>query len=203
MCESTHKRGIQTSFPMLLTCIWSSLLTIKLKVKNPNIKRKRFLRRHGKGWMYFTRVIFVYIGDINHLSGYFLHRYETWGYVNCYWNMDGFIEIGGGGCSYVCIRKKSVSFMWWMVSWSIVDLQATCGRLSDAYKLFEGLRSLKVGVDHMVVHDGMFIHAGIMNRDIQNDLYNALIWVTHEGVGKDNHLLSIILYFVADMVFLN
>ena len=46
--------------------------------------------------MYFTWVIFVYVGDINHLSGYFLHRYETWGYVNCCWNMDGFIEIGGG-----------------------------------------------------------------------------------------------------------
>ena len=37
------------------------------------------------------------------------------------------------------------------------------------------MRSLKVGVDHMVIHDGMFIHVGIMNRDIQNDLYNALI----------------------------
>ena len=67
---------------------------------------------------------------------------------------------------------------WWMVSWSIVDLQATCGRLSDAYKLFEGLRSLKVGVDHMVVHDGMFIHAGIMNRDIQNEIYTILLWLS-------------------------
>ena len=97
--------------------------------------------------------------------------------------MDGFTKIGGGGCSYVFIRKKFVSFMWWMVSWSIVDLQATCGRLSDAYKLFEGLRSLKVGVDHMVIHDNMFIHAGIMNRDIQNDLYNALIEL-HTTGGK-------------------
>ena len=26
------------------------------------------------------------------------------------YEMDGVIEIGGGGCSYVCIRKKSVSF---------------------------------------------------------------------------------------------
>ena len=69
-------------------------------------------------------------------------------------------------------------FMWWMVSWSIVDVQATCGRLLDAYKLFEGLRSLKVGVDHMVVHDGMFIHAGIMDRGIQNDLYTIMLWLS-------------------------
>ena len=52
-----------------------------------------------------------------------------------------------------------------------VDLHATCGSLSDAYKLFDGLRSLKVGVDHMALHDGMFIHVGIMDQDIQNDLY--------------------------------
>ena len=134
--------------------------------------------------MYFTWVIFVYVGDINHLCGYFLHRFEIWGYVNCYSNMDGFIEIGGGGWSYVCIWKKSVSFMWWMVSWSIVDLHATCGRLSDAYKQFERLRSLKVGVDHMGIHDGMFIHVGIMNRDIQNDLYNALIELHTTGWGR-------------------
>ena len=51
----------------------------------------------------------------------------------------------------------------------------TCRQHVEGYKLFEGLRSLKVGVDHMVIHDFMFIHVGIMNRDIQNDLYNALI----------------------------
>ena len=36
----------------------------------------------------------------------------------------------------------------------------------------------------MVIHDGMFIHAGIMNRDIQNDLYNALIELHTTGWGR-------------------
>ena len=41
-----------------------------------------------------------------------------------------------------------------------------------------------MGVDHMVIHDDMFIHAGIMNRDIQNDLYNALIELHTTGWGR-------------------
>ena len=41
-----------------------------------------------------------------------------------------------------------------------------------------------MGVDHMVIHDGMFIHVGIMNRDIQNDLYNALIELHTTGWGR-------------------
>ena len=57
-------------------------------------------------------------------------------------------------------------------------LHATCGKLSDAYKLFEGLRSLKVGVDHMALHEGMFIHAGIMDQGIQNDLYTIMLWLS-------------------------
>ena len=55
-----------------------------------------------------------------------------------------------------------------------VDMYATCGSLLDAYKLFDGLRSLKVGADHMVVHEGMLIHAKIMDRGIQNYLYTII-----------------------------
>ena len=83
-----------------------------------------------------------------------------------------------GDALMYAFRRSLFRFMWWMFSRSIVDLHATCGRLSDAYKLFEGLRSLKVGVDHMVVHDDMFIHAGIMDRDIQNDLYTIMLWLS-------------------------
>ena len=54
-------------------------------------------------------------------------------------------------------------------------MYATCGGLSDACKLFDGLRSLKVGVDHMALHKGMFIHAEIMDRGIQNDLYTLML----------------------------
>ena len=35
--------------------------------------------------------------------------------------------------------------------------------------------SLKVGVDHIALHDGMFIHVGIMDRGIQNDLYTIML----------------------------
>ena len=94
------------------------------------------------------------------------------------YEMDGVIEIGGGGCSYVCIRKKSVSSYVRDGVMKQCWLHATCGRLSNVYKLVEGLRSLKVGVDHMVVHDSMFIHAGIMDRDIQNDLYTIMLWLS-------------------------
>ena len=94
------------------------------------------------------------------------------------YEMDGVIEIGGGGCSYVCIRKKSVSSYVRDGVMKQCWLHATCGRLLDAYKLVEGLRSLKVGVDHMALHDGMFIHAGIMDRGIQNDLYTIMLWLS-------------------------
>ena len=58
---------------------------------------------------------------------------------------------------------------------STVDMYATFGSLSDADKMLEGLRSLKVGVDHMALHEGMFIHVGIMDRGIQNDLYTIML----------------------------
>ena len=53
-----------------------------------------------------------------------------------------------------------------MLIGTLVDMYATYGNLSNAYKLFDGLRSLKVGSDHMVVHEGMLIHAEIMDRGI-------------------------------------
>ena len=46
---------------------------------------------------------------------------------------------------------------------TLVYMYATCGSLSDAYKLFDGLRSLKVGVDHRALHEGMLIHVEIMS----------------------------------------
>ena len=48
-------------------------------------------------------------------------------------------------------------------SFTLVDMYATCGSLSDAYKLFDGLRSLKVGADHMALHEDMLIQAEIMD----------------------------------------
>ena len=50
-----------------------------------------------------------------------------------------------------------------LIGSTLVDMCATCGILSDAYKLFDKLRSLKVGANHMALHEGMFIHAEIMS----------------------------------------
>ena len=62
-----------------------------------------------------------------------------------------------------------------MLIGTLVDMYATYGNLSNAYKLFDGLRSLKVGADHMALHEGMLIHAKIMDRGIQNDLYTIML----------------------------
>ena len=58
---------------------------------------------------------------------------------------------------------------------TLVDMYATCWSLSDANKLFDGLRSLKVGADHMALHEDMLIHAEIMDWGIQNDLYTIML----------------------------
>ena len=50
-----------------------------------------------------------------------------------------------------------------LIGSTLVDMYATCGSLSYAYKLFDGLRSLKVGADHMALHEDMLIHAEIMD----------------------------------------
>ena len=62
-----------------------------------------------------------------------------------------------------------------LIGSTLVYMYATCGSLSDAYKMFNGLRSLKVGADHMALHEGMLIHAEIMDRGIQNDLYTIML----------------------------
>ena len=54
-------------------------------------------------------------------------------------------------------------------------MYATCGCVSNAYKLFDGLRSLKVSVDHMALHEGMLIHAETMDPGIQIDLYTKML----------------------------
>ena len=93
-------------------------------------------------------------------------------------------------------------------------MYATCGSLSDAYKLF----------DHMALHEGMLIHVEIMDHDIQNDLYTIMLcssfmltvenrgclvksisWlvvVFHDtSWGRIVTSFPSILYFVADIIF--
>ena len=62
-----------------------------------------------------------------------------------------------------------------LIGSTLVDMHATCGSLPNACKLFDGLRSLKVGADHMALHEGMFIHVEIMDRGIQNYLYTIIL----------------------------
>ena len=62
-----------------------------------------------------------------------------------------------------------------LIGSTLVYMYATCGSLSDAYKLFDGLRSLNVGADHMALHEGMLIHVEIMDRGIQNYLYTIML----------------------------
>ena len=57
---------------------------------------------------------------------------------------------------------------------TLVNMYATYGSLSDAYKLFDGLRSFNVGADHMALHEGILIHEEIMDRGIQNALYTIM-----------------------------
>ena len=71
--------------------------------------------------------------------------------------MDGVIvlQIWHSRCDYSCSdaselkERKRNPYCHRLARYqqSIVDLHAVCGSLSDAYKLFDGLRPLKMGVD--------------------------------------------------------
>ena len=55
-----------------------------------------------------------------------------------------------------------------LIGITLVYMYATCGSLSNAYKLFDGLRFLNVGADHKDLHEGMLVHAEIMSYTRQD-----------------------------------